>query len=892
MVPFRPITRPAILHPMRALPNPKPLTLISFTNRKAQELGAKRQMTQSKHRATEATSDKAKIETLKADLASAHKALRARDHDLAQLSQSRVEMETRLSRVFEASDEFIYETDEKGCFTFLSDRFEEITGYAGAECINTRLADLVPPDERPAIRTAFLDIGRRLAEDRHFDLPISHKAGHIIWVNITIAPFFHDQGGVKGFCGSGSDITAQKQARADLQEREYLLNLATDMADLGYAIWNEDDDHFVKVSDSFAAIHGLSAEIYMRDYCGREASLSLLHPDDLDRYAAFEEALSWNEKDHSVEYRVCRPNGEIRYVHERYQFLHDDSRKANLSLVVIQDITDLKETQEKLHHISDTQVETASRLARIVDASGGFTYESAPNGQTTFLSDQFEILTGHTVKSMVGKNITELVVETARAAVSREIQDVALKPQSERYFEAPIVHKDGQIVWLRVTVAPYYAEDGTLIGYCGSGIDITPRKEWEIELEATREKADAANRAKTNFLATMSHEIRTPMNGVLGMAQLLNLTELTDHQRTYLNSIIESGDLLLSILNDVLDLSKIEERQLNLEEIPFEVGDILTKCTQLWAPRFEQKSLKMNVANRLNTPTHVCGDPTRLYQILQNLLGNALKFTEKGDVCLTAQLEDETEHTVSLHFEVADTGIGIDEAGQEVLFDRFAQVDSSTARKFGGSGLGLSICRELVTLMGGEIDVISAPGKGSLFWFTLALPKASRQTTQTKDDETGWSAPALPHLEQGTKILVAEDNVVNQNVITAFLKIAGLTAELASNGVEAVAAARAQQFDLILMDIQMPELDGLAATRQILDLSGHYKNIPIIALTANVAKADQVHYRDSGLTDFIAKPINPADLFDVLEKYVPEASSDNQSGALNKALDNSLKRRA
>jgi len=858
-------------------------------------------MTHPKDRANGSTNGDAEIAALKAELQAARSALRARDQELARITQDleqsterRADIETRLSRVFEASGEYVYETDDNGGFTFLSERFEEITGHTPESCLGMRLSDLVPEDKRRDIRTALLDIGMHHSQHRHFEVPITHKAGHIIWINITIAPFYHTQGGFKGFCGSGAEITDQIEARAALQEREYLLNLAADMADLGYAIWDEDEKHFVTVSDSFAAIHGVSAEEYMRDYSTHKASLSLLHPDDLERYRAFEDALKLTSKHESIDYRLCRPNGEIRHVHERYQFLRDDNRKAKLSLVVIQDFTDLKETEEKLHHVSDAQVQTESRLARIVNASGGFTYESAPDGNTTFISEQFEALTGRSAESMTGRNITDLVVKSERAAVKRQIQEVASKPQSEQYFEAPIVHKDGHIVWLKVTVAPYHAEGGALIGYCGSGIDVTSRKEREIELEATRAKADAANRAKTNFLATMSHEIRTPMNGVLGMAQLLMFTELSDQQRGYLNSIVESGDLLLTLLNDVLDVSKIEQQQLELEDIPFEVQEILTKCAQLWGPRFEDKSLALNISNQLPSSTYVCGDPTRLYQILQNLLGNALKFTQKGEVCLNAQTENETEDDLLLRFEVADTGIGIDPAGQKVLFESFAQVDSTIARKFGGSGLGLSICRDLVTLMGGEIGVISAPGNGSIFWFTVRLKKAGKGSVAPESDTTDRTTPPLPHLAQDTKILVAEDNVVNQNVITSFLKIVGLKAQLASNGVEAVAAARIQDFDLVLMDIQMPELDGLAATRQILDLSDHYKDIPIIALTANVAKADQELYLSSGMADFIPKPINPADLFDVLEKYVPEARLAGQADDADERNDSedAVKRRA
>lgn len=822
-------------------------------------------------------------------------ALRDRDQklaritqDLAQSSQRRADIETRLSRVFEASGEYIYETDDNGSFTFLSERFEEITGHSPESCLGKRLSDLVPENQRQKIRTALLDIGMRNAHHRHFEVPITHRDGHVIWVNITIAPFYHAQGSFKGFCGSGADITRQIEARAALQEREYLLNFAADMADLGHAIWDEDGNCFLSVSDSFAAIHGMTTEEYMRDYDTHERAISLVHPDDFERYMAFEDSLTLASKDESIDYRVCWPNGEIRYVHERYQFLHDDNRKANLSLVVIQDITDLKKTEEKLHDVADAQVQTESRLARIVKASGGFTYESAPDGIVTFISEQFEALTGHSAQNMTGRRINELVVPDEQAAIKRQIALAAAKPRAEAYFEAPIVHKDGHTVWLNVTVAPYYAEDGSLIGYCGSGVDVTIRKEREIELEATRKKADAANRAKTNFLATMSHEIRTPMNGVLGMAQLLTLTDLSDRQRGYLNSIIDSGDLLLVLLDDILDLSKIEQKQLELEDISFEVNDILTKCRQLWAPRFEHKGLAMNVQNLFEATVQACGDPTRLYQILQNLLGNALKFTQQGDVCLTAQIEGETEAAWHLRFEVADTGIGIDEAGQSVLFERFAQVDSSIARKFGGSGLGLSICRELVTLMDGEIGVISAPDKGSLFWFTVRLDKAIRRPVVPEKDELARSAPTLPLLEPSTRILVAEDNVVNQNVITSFLKIAGLKAELAANGLEAVAAARAHQFDLILMDIQMPELDGLAATKQILNLSKHYKDVPIVALTANVAKADQALYLDSGMTDFIAKPINPADLFDVLEKYVPEADWNDKSSRGEKTTSDNV----
>jgi PAS domain S-box-containing protein len=435
--------------------------------------------------------------------------------------------------------------------------------------------------------------------------------------------------------------------------------------------------------------------------------------------------------------------------------------------------------------------------------------------------------------------------------------------ETEGYFEDEgwRLRKDGSRYWANVVITAMRDEAGGLIGFSKIERDLSERKRVEDDMRRAKEAAEAATRAKSDFLAAMSHELRTPMTGVLGMIYLLRTNPSPQDYTLFLDTLRTSAKTLMTVLGDILDFSKIEAGRLEMEQVDFGVPDLVRDVVDLFAGQASVKGLVIHMLREGGTASVARGDPTRLRQVLSNLVGNAIKFTHSGRIDVVLQAPEVGADL--WRFEVRDTGVGfaLDDNARTFLFDAFTQADLSTTRRFGGTGLGLAICKRLIDAMGGTIGAESAVDIGSTFWFEVPLEAGS-------SDAAGERPGANPfqRSQRALKVLVAEDNPVNQLIVTYMLQQMGHAAVCVENGRLAVERAREGGFDLVLMDMQMPEMDGATATRHIRDLPAPYGAVPIVALTADATTRRREEYFEAGLTDFLTKPIDAEALRAVLDR--------------------------
>lgn len=488
-----------------------------------------------------------------------------------------------------------------------------------------------------------------------------------------------------------------------------------------------------------------------------------------------------------------------------------------------------------------------------------------PKGDVVFASASVESLLGYKISDLFSLNLSELVHDEDWPKQKLNFLNSTTSMQTVENVAFRAKRKDGSFVWVESSVKPIYDEIGELTQFLTISRDITKRKENESIIMEAKRKAEAANEAKSDFLSTMSHEIRTPMNAVIGLSHLLMQENPRPDQLNTLRTLHFSAENLLSLINDILDYSKIEAGKITLENREYNLYELVDGIHRTFQPKASDKNLEFRLQWDRQIPRRIIGDQVRLSQVLNNLISNALKFTESGEVVLQIDLLEKRENEISLHFAVWDTGIGIPQEKQDQVFSRFSQANESTTRKYGGTGLGLAITKNLLELQGSKIQLKSELGKGSCFFFEVSFKSVNDEVENPKE----IIKKKLESNElKGLKVLVAEDNAVNRMIVERFLRKWGILATFVPNGKMALEEVSKSSFDLILMDIHMPVMDGLQASYAIRhQLGKSSEELPIVALTASTLAEDRQEAEAAGMDGYIAKPFDPYDLFQKIYRF-------------------------
>lgn len=766
----------------------------------------------------------------------------------------------------------IIRTDVEGRTVWVNRAFETLTGYSAREVMGLKPGSFLQCEETdPQTVTA---IREALQARRPIKTPIRNRAknGRLYWLELEIQPVFDAAGNLAGFQAIQADISALmeeqgRQATALVAARAQQARMSTIAQLAGIGDWEIDSStSAVTLSDQARLILDMPTQ---PDFCLPDILLAFAPEARSMVQAAFSNSIQTGE---SFEFEAplvsgCSPQRWVRAVGQPIQ-----NGAVTAKLVgALQDVSQQRMEREALSQsLNDTRHALAS-VSAYQTALDEYAIVAITDrrGDIIFVNDRFCEISGYDRSELLGQN--HRIVNSAHHPAAF-FSGLWRTISSGRAWHGEICNrsKSGAIYWVDTTIVPILGADQRPERFVSIRYDITERKTADQERQALMKvlndrslAAEAANIAKGQFLATMSHELRTPMNGVIGMLDLLLMTDLDDQQAHRASTARASARNLLVILNDILDFSRLESGEVRLDPQPFQPDVLVRELNALLAGKADEKRLSLTWEMSSSMPTWILGDVTRLRQVMVNLIGNALKFTASGQVTV-AIFYDSQAHAENLCVRVRDTGLGLSARAQRQIFKRFVQADASTTRRFGGTGLGLAISKQLVDLMGGQIGVESRLGIGSTFWFTVTMPVAAAAPQSEPEDDDRESRPSARSL----RILAADDHEVNRMIVDLYLESAGHHVTLVNDGREAVEAVKTGQFDLVLMDIQMPVMDGLEATRKIRSLPRPLRDIPIMALTANAMAGDRERYLEEGMNDYVAKPIDHAALLDAIARNV------------------------
>ncbi|MTI22828.1 PAS domain S-box protein, partial [Fulvivirga sp. RKSG066] len=781
--------------------------------------------------------------------------------------------------IVETLNDMIYELDNDGRFYYANSTLEKISGYSKEELKSIHYWDLVKEEQKEELKAFYYNQRKKQIEDTYYEFIMITKSGKQVWIGQNVKMIYKSKG-VVAVRAVARDITklrnlriaferkakelekvneSQALAKKDLEEKNALMDLILNTMTDAVVVLDAKGD--------FILFNEASKNIAGKDKTDKPSSewpehYGLYYPDKetMIETKDLPMMLSLQGKEvYNFESYVKNDDNEGVFVRVNTRPLRDNDGNIIGALVVSTNINEQKEAEIKLRASEE-------KFRAMSDASPLGIFVTDNKGSCEYTNTEYQKQSGLSFEEALGDGWTKAIHPDDTDRVFKEWTE-AVKKEEVFSTEQRFKHKDGTVLWSTVKASAMIVNDKT-IGYVGTVEDITTRKQYEERLLEAKEEAEMASKAKEDFLSTMSHEIRTPLNAVIGMAHLLQDEDPLPHQIENLNALRFSADNLLVLINDILDYNKIESGKVTFEKIEVDLKHLISRIRKSLLLKAQEKGIRFNAIFDSDIPDVVMTDPVRLNQIITNLLSNAIKFTENGFVKVEVLLEEEDEATATVSFLIKDSGIGIPKDQQDKIFDRFSQAEKTTTRIYGGTGLGLAITKKLVELQGGNIELRSESNKGSEFSFTLTFDKGRVKPKHQEDAEQ----EVFPSNLSGTKILVVEDNQINQVVAEKFLRKWNISVEIANHGKEALEILKKESFDLVLMDLQMPVMGGYEATAEM-KADKSLKDLPIIALTASALTEERERVFKSGMNDFVTKPLNAQELYSKIAKIVGKSKA-------------------
>ncbi|MEZ4951599.1 MAG: PAS domain S-box protein [Saprospiraceae bacterium] len=771
------------------------------------------------------------------------------------------ESERKFRSIINEAPDIIYKFNTEGIIQFANPVLLKKLDLNEEDVVGASLLDFIPEDWQEVTWAFYQQMISLNESETYFEFPLIGKKGNWIWVGQN-AMLIHRDGKVDRISGVARDITEKKEAEKTIKTTQ--LRFTTLISNMQSGILVEDENrNIVLTNQKFCDFFNIP-----------------ISPSWLTGRSCADSAEQSKHLFKNPEEFVSR----IDQILQLKELVNKEELEMVDGKILLRDYVPIFADGTYLGHLWQYQDVTFERQAQSMIAASEEKYrgiiENMELGLMEVRNDETIIraykrfceMTGYTEEELIGKNALEVFLpdeylETIKKQSNERQQGVA------GVYEMQIKHKSGDLIWVLISGAPIYDSTGKVIGSIGIHYNITEQKKLQIDLENARKEAEAAKEAEKQFLANMSHEIRTPLNAIIGMSHLLADTNPTQEQESYLDILKNSGDLLQTLISDILDFSKIQSGKLELNKRPLD----LEKMLQNLIKTFNLKKGKKEIEVVLNWEDRPCcfleGDELILNQIFMNLLGNAEKFTEKGSFGIQVEKLKEEDDFVSYEFGVFDTGLGIPENKYEDIFTNFRQVNADTKRKYGGTGLGLPIVKHLLELLNSKIEVKSKVGEGTEFIFQLTFPKTKTAIVPEKVSDGISNVYSLSDVH----LLVVEDNPMNQTYISTLLKKWYASFDMASNGVEGFELAKSRKYDLILMDMQMPEMDGYETTSAIREKDNLNTNTPIIALTASAFVTQKELAFESGMNDFLSKPFKPDQLLSKIQKWLNLGSQDRNS---------------